>query len=44
MRDGTAVTYTLSALRDTGYLVDMEFWSGEAESCCPPNPPQPGLA
>ncbi|PZF88164.1 hypothetical protein [Micromonospora deserti] len=44
MRDGTAIDYTLAALRDTGYLVDMEFWAGEAESCCPPNPPQPGKA
>ncbi len=42
MLDGTAITYTLAALHDTGYLVDMEFWAGEAESCCPPNPPQPG--
>lgn len=38
MRDGTAITYTLAALHDTGYKVDMEFWEGEAESCCPPNP------
>ncbi|MER7166218.1 hypothetical protein ABT336_09140 [Micromonospora sp. NPDC000207] len=44
MRDGTAITYTLAALQDTGYRVDMEFWTGEAESCCPPNPPQPGKA
>ncbi|MFI7252581.1 MULTISPECIES: glycine-rich domain-containing protein [Micromonospora] len=42
MRDGTAITYTLAALHDTGYQIDMEFWGGEAESCCPPNPPQPG--
>ena len=42
MQDGTAITYTLAALHDTGYRVDMEFWGGEAESCCPPNPPQPG--
>ncbi|GAB1641606.1 hypothetical protein [Krasilnikovia sp. MM14-A1259] len=43
MQDGTAMTYTLSALHATGYPVDVEFWSGEAESCCPPNPPQPGI-
>ncbi|MEU1687876.1 hypothetical protein [Micromonospora sp. NPDC005707] len=42
MQDGTAIAYTLAALHDTGYRVDMEFWGGEAESCCPPNPPQPG--
>ncbi|MCX5066729.1 hypothetical protein OOJ91_12645 [Micromonospora lupini] len=42
MEDGTAIAYTLMALRGTGYLVDMEFWDGAAESCCPPNPPQPG--
>ncbi|MDH6464152.1 hypothetical protein M2302_004349 [Micromonospora sp. A200] len=42
MQDGTAITYTLAALHDTGYRVDMEFWGGQAESCCPPNPPQPG--
>ncbi|MEV0215062.1 hypothetical protein [Micromonospora sp. NPDC050695] len=40
--DGTAVTFTLAALHATGYRVDMEFWYGEAESCCPPNPPQSG--
>ncbi|TDC27654.1 hypothetical protein E1211_28965 [Micromonospora sp. 15K316] len=42
MMDGTAVTFTLAALHTTGYRVDMAFWDGEAESCCPPNPPQPG--
>ncbi|KAB1926887.1 hypothetical protein F8271_30170 [Micromonospora sp. ALFpr18c] len=42
MMDGTAVTFTLAALHATDYRVDMEFWYGEAESCCPPNPPQPG--
>ncbi|MGI5520607.1 hypothetical protein ACQEUX_06595 [Micromonospora sp. CA-259024] len=43
MQNGTAMTYTLAALQDTGYRIDMEFWSDEAESCCPPNPPQPGI-
>ncbi|SCL31630.1 hypothetical protein [Micromonospora inyonensis] len=42
MMDGTAVTFTLAALHATGYRVEMEFWAGEAESCCPPNPPMPG--
>ncbi|WP_431881734.1 hypothetical protein [Micromonospora chalcea] len=43
MQDGSAMTFTLTALHATGYRVDMEFWGGlEAESCCPPNPPQPG--
>ncbi|MFI6241237.1 hypothetical protein ACIBEF_15300 [Micromonospora sp. NPDC050795] len=42
MQDATAITYTLAGLHATGYRVDMEFWGGEAESCCPPNPPQPG--
>ncbi|MEV6599671.1 hypothetical protein AB0M36_22855 [Actinoplanes sp. NPDC051346] len=44
MGDGTAITYTVAALHATGFQVDMEFWAGEAESCCPPNPPQPGVA
>jgi hypothetical protein len=44
MQDGTAMTYTLAALHATGYHVDLEFWNAEAESCCPPNPPQPGIA
>ncbi|WKU04207.1 hypothetical protein [Micromonospora sp. HUAS LYJ1] len=39
MMDGTAVTFTLTALHATGYRVDMEFWHGEAESCCPPGEP-----
>ncbi|MEU7980098.1 hypothetical protein AB0B63_16385 [Micromonospora sp. NPDC049081] len=39
MMDGTAVTFTLAALHATGYRVDMEFWHGEAESCCPPGEP-----
>ncbi|MFY1703005.1 hypothetical protein ACN28G_14870 [Micromonospora sp. WMMA1923] len=43
MRDGTAIVYTLAALQATGFQLDMEFWGGEAESCCPPNPPQPGM-
>jgi hypothetical protein len=38
MLDGTAIAYTLKALESTGYRVDPEFWNGEAESCCPPNP------
>ena len=38
MANGTAKKYTLKALARTGYAVDMEFWAGEAESCCPPNP------
>ncbi len=42
MQDGTAITYTLAALHATGYRVDVEFWGGEAGSCCPPNPPRPG--
>lgn len=42
MQDGTAMTHTLAALHATGLHVDMEFWAGEAESCCPPDPPQPG--
>ena len=44
MLDGTAIEYTRKALEVTGYYVDPEFWNGEAESCCPPNPPQPGVA
>ncbi|MFE9207463.1 hypothetical protein [Micromonospora sp. NPDC007230] len=44
MQDGTAITYTLAAFHRTGYLIDMEFWNDEAESCRPPNPPQPGVA
>ncbi|MGV9978011.1 hypothetical protein ACWDUH_10055 [Micromonospora wenchangensis] len=39
MMDGTAVTFTRAALHATGYRVDMEFWHGEAESCCPPGEP-----
>ncbi|WP_433230093.1 hypothetical protein ACQP2H_30745 [Micromonospora sp. CA-248260] len=39
MMDGTAVTFTLAALHATCYRVDMEFWHGEAESCCPPGEP-----
>ncbi|WP_244295031.1 hypothetical protein [Micromonospora orduensis] len=42
MQDGTAITYTRAALHETGYRVDMEFWGGEAKSCWPPNPSQPG--
>ena len=38
MSNGTAKMYTIKALADTGYAIDMEFWDGEAESCCPPNP------
>ncbi|MFI5492517.1 hypothetical protein [Actinoplanes sp. NPDC051859] len=38
MADGTSIEYTRRALAATGYDVDLEFWSGEAESCCPPNP------
>jgi hypothetical protein len=38
MQDGTAKQYTMRALAETGYAVDMEFWDGDAESCCPPNP------
>jgi hypothetical protein len=42
MADGTSIEYTRKALQATGYRVDPEFWDGAAESCCPPNPPQPG--
>jgi hypothetical protein len=38
MADGTSIEYTRQALRATGYYIDPEFWVGEAESCCPPNP------
>jgi hypothetical protein len=38
MTDGTSIEYTRKALQATGYHVDPEFWVGEAESCCPPNP------
>ena len=38
MRNGTAKEYTMKALAATGYAIDMEFWDGAAESCCPPNP------
>ncbi|MFI5893062.1 hypothetical protein ACIA5D_23430 [Actinoplanes sp. NPDC051513] len=38
MQNGTAKQYTMKALAETGYAIDMEFWDGEAESCCPPNP------
>jgi hypothetical protein len=38
MQDGTAIAYTRRALAATGYRIDSEFWDGEAESCCPPNP------
>jgi hypothetical protein len=38
MADGTSIEYTRRALRATGYYIDPEFWVGEAESCCPPNP------
>jgi hypothetical protein len=38
MQDGTAMNYTRTALAATGYFIDPEFWNGEAESCCPPNP------
>ncbi|MDP9798945.1 hypothetical protein J2S43_007457 [Catenuloplanes nepalensis] len=37
MQDGTSMAYALAALHGTGYRVDLEFWDGEAESCCPPN-------
>ncbi|MFI7600455.1 hypothetical protein [Actinoplanes sp. NPDC049681] len=42
MANGTSMDYTRKALDATGYYVDLEFWDGAAESCCPPNPPQPG--
>ncbi|MFF0255942.1 hypothetical protein ACFYPW_25980 [Micromonospora zamorensis] len=42
MQDGTVITYAHAALHETSYRVDMKFWGGEAQSCCPPNPPQPG--
>ncbi|RIV40816.1 hypothetical protein D2L64_04250 [Micromonospora radicis] len=42
MMDGADVTFTLAALHRTGCRVEMEFWHGEAESCCPLSPPQPG--
>jgi hypothetical protein len=38
MQDGTAMNYTRKALAATGYYIEPEFWDGEAESCCPPNP------
>jgi hypothetical protein len=38
MQDGTAKQYTMKALAKTGYAIDPQFWDGEAESCCPPNP------
>ncbi|MGK5680146.1 hypothetical protein [Actinoplanes sp. URMC 104] len=38
MQDGTAKRYTMKALAGTGYAIDLAFWDGEAESCCPPNP------
>ena len=38
MRDGTAKQYTMTALAATGYAIDTEFWDGEVDSCCPPNP------
>jgi hypothetical protein len=38
MTDGTSIEYTRKALQATGFYVDPEFWTGEAESCCPPNP------
>jgi hypothetical protein len=38
MADGSSLEYTRQALKATGYYVDPEFWEGEANSCCPPNP------
>lgn len=38
IEDGTAKKYTMRALEKTGFTIDMEFWDGAAESCCPPNP------
>lgn len=38
MADGSSLEYTRQALKATGYYIDPEFWDGEANSCCPPNP------
>ena len=36
--DGSSIEYTRQSLKATGYHFDPEFWEGEANSCCPPNP------
>jgi hypothetical protein len=38
MADGSSLEYTRQAQKATGYYIDPEFWDGEANSCCPPNP------